>query len=133
MTKPSSVSVVLDRAYGAKLADLARIGPVWIVDTPPNRAAAEDFWVVNPDRNHLNGVTTFKAAAGASEEDILLNEMDTIDLHHGTFSSNPAYSVLQVIGARLNETVKNKLSDFGFCQFEITADGFQAVRRLAES
>jgi hypothetical protein len=122
------VFVVLDPAYGGKLAELARAGPVWIVDTPPNRSAAESYWGANPDRTHLDGITTFKFPANSSPEEILDNELDVIDLHHGVYSASPPYAVIEVIGARLSETVRSKLSEFGFGKFEMTSGGFRAAR-----
>jgi hypothetical protein len=83
MTEPYRVFVVLDREYGQSLAELAEMGPVWIVDTPENRSVAQQIWSSHPSRSHLDGVTTFKFPDGTSSEDILIDELDTIDLHHG--------------------------------------------------
>jgi hypothetical protein len=124
------VFVVVDREYGERLCELARTGPVWIVDTPNNRAAAQKIWSVDPNRSHLDGVTTFKTGGDFSREDTLSNELDTIDLHHGTYSANPPYTVLEVIGAVMSERLKTELSAFGFDEFEATAEGFCAVRPL---
>lgn len=92
MTQPYRVFVVLDRDYGQRLAELAETGPVWIVDTPANRSVAQEIWAARPNRSHLDGVTTFKAPKDASSEDILIDELDTIDLHHGTHSASPPYT-----------------------------------------
>ena len=128
MAEANRVFVVLDRDYGERLLELARSGPVWIVDTPQNRAAAQNLWAVNPNRNHLDGVTTFKAGQDCSNEETLINELDTIDLHHGSYSADPPYTVLEVIGARLSDKLENELSRFGFNQFRATTEGFGAVR-----
>src|SRR5215471_2612830 len=98
MTGPYRVFVVVDRDYGTPLAELAESGPVWIVDTPANRSVAQQIWAAHPNRSHLQGVTTFKVPEGTSSEDILINELDAIDLHHGTYSASPPYTVLNVIG-----------------------------------
>jgi hypothetical protein len=124
------VSVVVDREYGERLSELARTGPVWIVDTPNNRAAAQKIWAVDNSRSHLDGVTTFKTGNDCSCEDTLINELDTIDLHHGTYSANPPYTVLDVVGAVMSERLKTELAKFGFDEFEATAEGFCAVRPL---
>jgi len=124
------VFVVVDREYGERLSDLARTDPVWIVDTPNNRAAAQKIWAVHANRSHLDGVTTFKTGDDCSREDTLINELDTIDLHHGTYSANPPYTVLEVIGVVMSERVKAELSEFGFDEFEATAEGFRATRPL---
>jgi hypothetical protein len=124
------VFVVLDRDYGERLSELAKNGPVWIVDTPTNRAAAQRSWTANPNRSHLDGITTFKTTDTSSPETALIEQLDTIDLHHGMYSANPPYTVLEIIGTTISERTKSELSQFGFDQFQGTAEGFRAVRQL---
>jgi hypothetical protein len=133
MAEAYRVFVVLDREYGERLFELARGGPVWIVDTPQNRAVAQSLWTSSPKLNHLEGVTTFKASQDCSNEETLINELDAIDLHHGSYSADPPYTVLEVIGARLSNKLENELSRFGFNQFHATTEGFGAVRPVASS
>jgi len=128
MAEPYRVFVVVDRDYGHRLSQLAQTGPVWIVDTPANRAVAQGIWTTNPNNSHLDGVTTFKFGEGNSSEDILVNELDTIDLHHGTYSANPPYTVLEVIGTGISTRLKAELSQFGFDEFQETSQGFRSVR-----
>lgn len=96
-----------------------------------NRTAAEDLWERFPTRNHLDGVTTFKAAESDPPENVLLGNLDTIDLHHGSYSADPPYTVLMVVGASLTERLKTALTDLGFDSFHLTSDGFRAIRPLA--
>src|ERR1700736_3251458 len=72
MAEAYRVFVVLDRDYGRGLSALTQTGPVWIVDTPLNRSVAQSFWAANPNRSHLDGVTTFKFGVDASPEDNLI-------------------------------------------------------------
>jgi hypothetical protein len=130
-TAPYSVSVVLDRAYGSRLAELIALGPVWIVDSPVNRAVAEDMWAKFPKRSHLYGITTFKAAETDSPEEMLIGNLGTIDLHHGFHSADPPYTVLEVVGVRLTARIEAALAGFGFDSFPASDDGFRAVRPLA--
>jgi hypothetical protein len=130
MSEPYRVFVVVDRNYGQELAELAQAGPVWIVDTPPNRIIAQQIWAAHPNRNHLEGVTTFKFAVDGSSEDIFINELGTIDEHHGTYSANPPYTIIEVIGTGISNKIRNELAVFGFDQFEPTARGFRAIRPL---
>jgi hypothetical protein len=130
MAEPYRVFVVVDREYGQRLAELAQTGPVWIVDTAANRTVAQRIWATDPNRSHLDGVTTFKFPEGSSSEDILINELDTIDLHHGIYSANPPYTVIEVIGTGISDNVKNSFAEFGFDQFEPTPQGFRAIRPL---
>ncbi len=130
MAAPYRVFVVVDRDYSEHLAELAQNGPVWIVDTPANRTAAQKVWAGDPSRNRLDGITTFKFPEDSSSEDILIDELDTIDLHHGTYSANPPYTIVEVIGTALSHKIKGKFAEFGVDQFEPTALGFRAVRLL---
>jgi hypothetical protein len=132
MLEPYRVFVVLDPAYGQRLDELAKNGPVWIVDTPANRSVAQQIWTAAPNRSHLEGVTTFKFPENSSSEDILINELDTIDLHHGIHSANPPYTVIEVIGAGVSDKVKEALSEFGFDHFEATSHGLRATRPLPQ-
>ena len=93
-----------------------------------NHSAAQKFWADEPNRDHLDGVTTFKFGEDSSPQDILINELDTIDMHHGIYSANPPYTVLEAIGTSISERLRSKLSQFGFNQFETTPKGFRAVR-----
>lgn len=127
---PYRVFVILDREYGERISQLVEKSPAWIVDTPKNRAAAQSIWSVDTSRNHLDGVTTFKAPDDSSPEDTLMQELETIDLHHGVYSANPPYTVVEVIGTGISEKVKEKLAEFGFDQFEPTSEGFRAIRPL---
>ena len=75
-----SVTVILDRAYGERLLALPARTAVWVVDTPPNRAAAQRRWAQRTSESHLQGVTTFKPPEKESAEEMLLANLDTIDL-----------------------------------------------------
>jgi hypothetical protein len=97
---------VLDREYGERLSELARTGPVWIVDAPAKRNVAQQIFAAKPNRSHLDGVTTFKFEEAKSSEDILIGELNTIDLHHGTYSANPPYTVLELIGTGITSRLK---------------------------
>ena len=125
-----SVSIVLDRSYGKLLRDLLNAGPVWAVDSPANRDCAEQLWAKFPARDHLDGVTVFKAAEDRSPEQILIDEIATIDLHHGVHSANPPYTAIRVVGSTLTQQGREVLATFGFDSFTLTDEGFRAVRPL---
>ena len=130
MAEPYRVFVVLDRDYGQRLVKLAQTGPVWIVGTPANRSVAQEICAARPAHSHLDCVTTFKASEDESSEDMLINELDTIDLHHGTYSADPPYTVLDVIGTPITARLKAELGEFGFDHFQETPQGFRAVRPI---
>jgi hypothetical protein len=132
MTTGYCVFVVVDKQYGERLRELVRTGPVWVVDTPTNRSAAEKLWAERPDASHLEGVTIYKSSA-TSPEDALLEELDTIDLHHGAYSADPPYTILEAIGASATEKVKAELAHYGFNQIFPTSAGFRAIRPLDDA
>jgi len=130
---PSSVTVVLDRDFGDRLLAIDATTPVWIVDTPLNRAATRKRWSERGTGSHLHGVTMFKIFNSDSAEEIFLRELSTIDLHHGIYSADPPYTILDVIGASLTERIKAKMEEFGFDEFQSTAEGFWASRPKSTS
>jgi hypothetical protein len=125
---PYKVYVVVDREFGEQLTELERGVPVWIVDTPTNKAVVQRFWNERPGEGHLTGITTFNDVNSSSPEDILLGELDSIDLHHGSYSADPPYTVLEVLGTPLTVRTKNELSTYGFNEFHANSAGFTAKR-----
>src|ERR1700694_3712935 len=98
---PFTVSVVVDRDCGPCIRELLEIGPVWVIDSETNRESAQEIWAAFPDRDHLDGVTVFNAEGDQPPAQILIDQMDTIDMHHGVYSADPAYTVVRVIGTEL--------------------------------
>jgi len=127
---PYSVSIVLDRSYGPRLRELLKSGPVWAVDSPANRDCAQELWAEFPIRDHLDGITIFKSADGRSPEEVLIDEVGTVDEHHGIYSADPAYTVILVVGSALTSEVRQVLAGLGFDTFTVNDDGFRAVRPL---
>jgi len=127
-TVPHRVYVVVDREFGERLATLERGVPVWIVDTPTNKPVAQRLWNALPDGNHLTGITIFNDIESTSPDELLLAELDTIDLHHGRYSTALPYTVIEVIGAPLTVETKTALSAYGFNEFSENFAGFTAKR-----
>lgn len=125
---PYKVCVIVDRDFGERLASLEKGVPVWIVDTPTNRPVAQRLWNECQGADHLTGVTTFHNIKSASPEELLLAELDTIDLHHGSYSATPPYTVLEVVGSSLTANIQNALGAYGFNEFCESLRGFTAKR-----
>jgi hypothetical protein len=125
---PYKVYVVVEREFGEQLAKLPPEAPIWIVNTPPNRAVAERLWKERNQQGHLEGITTFNDSKASSAEDLLVSELNTIDLHQGAYSASPPYTILEVLGAPLSDRIKTELSGYGFDEFHPTSAGFCAVR-----
>ena len=109
---------------------IARGIPVWIIDSPTNRAFVEKVWREYPEPSHLKGITIFNSPEDASAERSLLGQLDTIDLHHGAYSADPPYSELEVIGVVLTEAIQIALEQTGFKEIHPTDSGFRAVQTL---
>jgi hypothetical protein len=122
------VCVVVDRNFGDRLAELPRGVPVWIVDTPSNKPVAQRLWKEGPDESHLTGITTFNDVESSSPEELLIAELDSIDLHHGPYSADRPYTVLEILGTRLTDSAKQALAEYGFAKFQENPTGFTAIR-----
>jgi hypothetical protein len=105
-------------------------GPVWIVDSPANGEFTRQLWAESPKSGHLDGLTLFKASENRPPEQMLIDWMDTIDLHHGVYSANPPYTIIRVVGSKLTPEGRQVLGTFGFDSFTLTDDGFRATRPL---
>jgi hypothetical protein len=125
--KPAIVFIIVDGNYGSRLADLPPDEPVWIVDTPTNRAAAQNSWTERPDGVHGNGVTLFTSTS-ASAEDCIIHQLDAIDLHHGIYSSNPHYAGFQIVGTEPTARLIAELAPYDLTEITTTDSGFRAIR-----
>jgi hypothetical protein len=125
---PYKVYIVVDREFGDKLAEIELGAPVWIVGTPINKTVVRRLWSERPQKSHLTGITIFDDFESSSPEDILLGQVDTIDLHHGAYSANPPYTIIEVVGTPLTARAKNGLSEYGFNEFCAGPAGFIAKR-----
>jgi hypothetical protein len=128
MSAPYKVCVVVDRSFGERLTELPRGVPVWIVDTPSNKPVAQRLWKERPSETHLTGITTFKDMESSSPEELMIEELGSIDLHHGAYSADPPYTVLEILGARLTDNAKHALAAYGFVEFHEHSTGFTASR-----
>jgi hypothetical protein len=124
------VIVILIPNFGERLSALPAGVPIWIVDTPTNTPVAHRLWKERPSENHLTGITTFRINPKDSPEHNLLDELSTIDEHHGPFSADPPYMQIQVLGTALTDAVRQALAHYGFDEFEEVAVGFEATRHI---
>ena len=109
---PRNVAVVFTPDYSEHLQRLAFHTPVWIVETPENRAAAEEAWLRAVDWPHID-VTVFRSNETLRTllaQVVLQHEVDAVD----------------VIGATIDDTAREMLAEAGFPRVEPTADGFRA-------
>ncbi|MDE1161414.1 MAG: hypothetical protein PW792_05635 [Acidobacteriaceae bacterium] len=97
------------------------------MESAANRTATETHWAKHRGQNHLKGVTIFNSYEGFSPEDLLIAQMDSIDLHHGEYSSHSPYDTLEVVGAKFTAEIEEALSNYGFDQFSSSPTGFSVT------
>ena len=120
------VAIVVDPGFGERLHSLTGHMPVWVVDTPTNRVAAQAYWQAHPGETHITGVTTFRVEPVRSPEEWCTEMLGTVLEHHGEYSHNPPVSILEVFGARPVAELRAALAECGFSDVAATADGFRA-------
>ena len=128
ITSPYRVHVVVDPAYGQRLADLPASEPVWIVASPNNEPVVRQLWEQRPAKSHLDGITMSQSYG--SPEDSFLGVLDSVDLHHGEHSATPPYSLLEVVGCPPSEEVRSALAELGFSITAASPGGFSAQRPI---
>lgn len=128
------VAVVVDREFGERLLPLVQRFHVWVCDTPVNRTAAEKAWEsISPGAVwNEAGATIFKVSENDNPEDMVLDRLTDVDLHHGEYSHDPAWSVIEVYGSKPTAALRQALQEFGVDKFRETPDGFVCSRPLTE-
>ena len=112
---PRSVAIVFEQDYAASLEKLAFRTPVWLVDTPANRTAAEDAWREAVEWPHIS-VTLFRA------QDDWRTLLGQVELRERNLDA------LEVIGSTLDPATHTMLVEAGFTRFDESASGFRAKR-----
>lgn len=107
--------IVFDEDCSAQLEKLAFHSPVWLVDTPANRAAAEQAWHAAIEWPHIT-VTLFRR----QEWQTLLDQI--------AFQEKRLVDTMEVLGEPLTDAARTALAATGFTRFEDTETGFRARR-----
>ena len=104
---------MFDPDFSSALEKLAFHTPVWMVDTPENRAAAEEAWRTAMEWPHIS-VTLFRDYDWPA----LLTQ---IALHE-------RFDALEVLGTALTPAARTALEEAGFVRMHETESGFRARR-----
>jgi hypothetical protein len=115
--------------FGQRLRPLYVRLPVWIVDTPANRAVAEELLKESPlpaDPTEPGGVTLFTIDPGQSSDQWAAEIVPVIDLHHGAMSHFPPYTVLEFIGVSPTPLLRQALAAYDLMSISQSPDGFVA-------
>ena len=129
--QPHRVALVVDPDFGERLTDLAKRVHVWACESRQNAKVARQLWRENPEHSLESGVTTFQVKASDSPQDMCIGILGAIEDHHGGWSHDPPWSILEVYGADLTDGVKRALNGLGFECLEEGKGFFTASRRRA--
>ena len=123
----TTVAIVLDADFGARLHDLAARMPVWVVDSPGNRPAIESEWT----RRRRDGVerelSVFRTIEGLTPAEHFVALLRTIESAHGAAAQSPPFATLLVFGASLDEASTRAIAALGGGAPVTTEDGFRAT------
>ncbi len=133
VVRTSRLLVVLDHEYGPRLRDAWPGRPIWIELSPTNEPVVRELWQEVREPTHLTGITGLKFEPASSGEQRFLAELDTIDLHHGAYSTSTPYTELEVVGCLLSNQIRTALAELGFTEFEERERGFLACRTQEEA
>ncbi|GAB2878617.1 hypothetical protein GCM10027277_54790 [Pseudoduganella ginsengisoli] len=125
--RKSRVALVLEPMFGNECMTQLERMPVWIIDSPQNRAAVEK--IRKAGVLDESGVTTFQPREGESLVMACERIVQSLDDHYNERSQTPGYSELAVIGVSLGEVSLRPFWELNFDEFVRTATGFIARRR----
>ena len=104
----TGVVLVVDRAFSTRVHELPKETPVWIVDSPENRAA------IAARLKEKKATTSFRDSPELTPADLAARLISTIEEHHGLHSQEPPFSRLIVIGAAVAPSLTSSLAEIGF-------------------
>jgi hypothetical protein len=122
-----AVAIVLEPDYSARLRDLAFTVPVWLIETPANRRAADEVWMHAQDWPQLS-VTIISDLPPSMRKEDWRRLLDQIELRHGPAAQRFPFDALLLIGTEMTPSLRAALNDTGFGAVEKTADGFRAAK-----
>jgi hypothetical protein len=115
------VTLVVDPNFGKRANAQASIGPLWVIESPSNRAAIEGLWNSGPSPFE-NAPTLFNAVSGRTPEDAAMWEISMVDDHH------PEWRTFEVVGAGLSQKLIDALIQCAPGTAKETAEGFVFMR-----
>jgi hypothetical protein len=122
------VGLVVDSEWGERVRELAARMPVWVVDTPANRAAVTALREEASDR--YASVTTFRSTAAETPEQACIRILPTLDTHHNELAQTPPYSAVEIVGAQPTDILREAFEAFQLTVFDMSEHGF-VVRRAS--
>jgi hypothetical protein len=122
------VTVIVDLEFVIRLRDLLAEEAIWIVNSSTNAPVIQTIWKEHSTTTRAE-LTSFKFDPKGTPEDWLVSELATIELHHGEYSHDPAWSILNAVGVSWSDRIARELAELGFSEHVNTALGFEARRK----
>lgn len=138
MPKPShKVGIVVDQGFGDRVAELARVFHVWVVESDANTPVIQEVWKsanMAPAADPIAvGVTSFAAGAGESPEELCARIAWNVDEHHNESAHDPPWSEIEVFGVKLTATLRDVFEELGATACIPTEEGFVCRRSPSDS
>ena len=122
------VAVVVETDASARLAELAARVPVWVADTPANRAATEALRAAARQGGAPVDITLFRIDAERLPDEWVVEALGPLVEHHGALAHDAPLTALELYGVLVMDPLRAALSEYGFDV--VTSDG-DAVRAQA--
>src|SRR4051812_48582307 len=106
----SMVGIIIGDSF-ALLAELAKSMPVWAPDIPLYRSIAQEIWSSQVPNQPV--LTLYKVFPDENVAATFPSLLDTIDLHHGSYSQKNAWKTLLIYGLPLTLEVRKALAAHG--------------------
>ena len=123
------VALVVDPCFGVGLEELARGMHVWAVRSADNERVVRRIWENDDGARPLEtGVTLFDSPDETPEE-ACKGIIETVELHHGEYSHNPAVTAIEVFGVQPTRSIREEFAAHRFDEVTASGDSFVASRR----
>lgn len=126
-----TVVLVVDTDCGERLWQIAASNDTWVVPSDVNRSVVEQIWKERAEASRGPSLTIWSASMQAVTEQDWLALLDAIEVHHGSFWSEPPLDILSVYGASPSTLATAALHEYEYDVVQPTKSGFIAVKRHA--
>lgn len=118
---PPSVAVIVETNAATRIRDVAARLPVWVADTPANRAATDALVQDAPRRGAGPDITLFPIDPAGVADDWVVQILGAVVQRHGALDRTPPLTALELYGVLVMDDLRAALSDHGFDV--VTSDG----------
>jgi hypothetical protein len=114
------VTLIVDREFGQNVMAKARLGPVWVINSPANKEGMKALW---SDKSLPPDYSTIFVDQDSTPEVTVLEQLDNVDMHHHDWAS------LEVVGAPPTDDIVASIREYGDGSAQKTETGFIFSRK----